>query len=315
MLGRTGFTTNTGGGEEAAWLLSELGWSDKTWDTRTSQVAKWLRFCDEDMRNPLPAEEGDVLAYIGFLSIEGRVSDDSLPQYISAVSRYHELHFLPSPTKTPMVRALMKAYGRRLESDGDVREIRVGCPASLIAKVVAAGLTAEDQVDLDACAATVFAFMFQLRAVSINRLRRRDVVIADAIIVASIFRRKGKSIRRPLMLRYSSSDTWTASNPVALIQRWVLSHTDPEAVMTPSLSDALDRSLALVNGNAPAGCCYSSHSPRIGGYNELLGLGFSKEWIMRRLDWESEAMLRVYLDSSIVPTDHSRWFFAHLRSS
>lgn len=278
-------------------------------------MAKWLRFCDEDMRNPLPADEGDVLAYIGFLSIEGRVSEESLPQYLSAVSRYHELHFLPSPTKTPMVRSLVRAYARRLDTIGTIRDIRVGCPASLMARIVAAGLSAVDQVDLDACAAAVFAFIFQLRAVSISRLRRRDVVVEDDLIVASIFRRKGKSIRRPLLLRYSRSDMWTEDNPFYLIRKWVLSHSDPEAVMTPRLADALDRSLALVNHEAPLGCRYTSHSPRIGGYNELLGLGFAKEWMMKRLDWESEAMLRVYLDSAIVPTDHSRWFFAHLRVS
>ncbi|PXF49275.1 hypothetical protein BWQ96_00849 [Gracilariopsis chorda] len=106
-----------------------------------------------------------------------------------------------------MVRALMKAYARVMETDGFVRAIRVGCPASLIAKVVSAGLTSDDQIDLDACAATVFAFLFQLRAVSVKNLRRRDVVISDGLIEASIFRRKGKSIRRPLMLRYASAET------------------------------------------------------------------------------------------------------------
>lgn len=66
-------------------------------------------FCDEDMRSPLSADEEDILAYIGFLYLEGTVSDESLPQDISAVSRYHELHFLLPPTKTPMVRSMMNA--------------------------------------------------------------------------------------------------------------------------------------------------------------------------------------------------------------
>lgn len=277
-------------------------------------MAKWLRFCDEDMRTPLPAHEGDVLAYIGFLSLEGRISDDSLPQYISAVSRYHELHFLPSPTKTPMVRSLVKAYARRLDADSTPRATRIGCPASVMADIVAAGMATGNQFDLDACAATIFAFIFQVRAVSLSRLRRRDVVLSGSVMVASIFRRKGRSVRRPLILRYANCSKWPVVNPIALLSRWLSSHAaSPDAVMTASLSDSLAQALLLVNATAPDGCRYSSHSPRIGGYNELLGLGFSKEWIMRRLDWESEAMLRVYLDGSIVPTDHSRWFFAHLR--
>lgn len=58
---------------------------------------------------------------------------------------------------------------------------------------------------------------------------------------------------------------------------------------------------------------YSSHSPRIGWYNELSVLGFSKKWIVQRLDWETEAMVRVYHDSLIVAIAHSGWFFANLR--
>ena len=101
VLSQAAVTTNTGGSEEATRLLVEFGWGKYTWSTRASQVAKWMRFCDEDMRSALPAAEGDVLAYIGFLSLEGHVSSESLPQYVSAFSRYHELHHLPSPTKTP----------------------------------------------------------------------------------------------------------------------------------------------------------------------------------------------------------------------
>lgn len=82
--------------------------------------------------------------------------------------------------------------------------------------------------------------------------------------------------------------------------------------MQPSLSDCLQLELHVVQATAPQGCRYTSHSPRIGGYNELVGLGFSKEWTMRRLDWESEVMLRVYMDGTVVHTDHSIWFFAHL---
>lgn len=79
------------------------------------------------------------------------------------------------------------------------------------------------------------------------------------------------------------------------------------------LSAALQRAMVLTGVQAPNGCVYSSHSPRIGGYNELLVLQFTKEYIMRRLDWDSEVMLRVYHDSRIVVTDPTRWFFAHLR--
>lgn len=44
------------------------------------------------------------MAYIGYLSLEGRIAAEFLPQYLSTVSRYHELHHLDSPTKTILVR-------------------------------------------------------------------------------------------------------------------------------------------------------------------------------------------------------------------
>lgn len=91
-LSLAGYSTNTAGVEAGATFLGEFGWSENTWHTRASQLAKWLAFCDEDMRPPLSAQEGDVLAYIVYLSLEGSISPDSLPQYVSAVSRYHELH-------------------------------------------------------------------------------------------------------------------------------------------------------------------------------------------------------------------------------
>lgn len=107
VLNKSGYVTNTAGAEEAARLLAELGWSESTWTTRASQFARWLRFCDGDLRSPRPSDEGDVLSYIGFLSLEGRLCADSLPQYISAVSRYHELHGFPSPTHTNVDSSLM----------------------------------------------------------------------------------------------------------------------------------------------------------------------------------------------------------------
>jgi hypothetical protein len=64
---------------------------------------------------------------------------------------------------------------------------------------------------------------------------------------------------------------------------------------------------------APVGCTYSSHSARIGAYNEWLALSFPTPWILHRPGWESEGMLRVYYDPRIIVTDDSGWFFAHMR--
>lgn len=321
VLGRTGFSTNTGGGEEAALLLSELTWAESTWTARATQVARWLRFCDEDMRDALPAGEGDVLAYIGFLSLERRVSPASLPQYVSAVSRYHELHYLPSPTKTPLVRALVQAYRRDWEKTEATQDIRIGLSAAEARYIVEFGMTASSAYDVGCCAATTFAFVFQCRLVSLLHLMVADVVLDPTGAWASLFRRKGKLARRALRLFYPENPHWGPSNPIALLRRWVLMRppgnrffnvTFSPTGACASLQTCVARAVALAGIEIPTGCYFSSHSPRIGGFNELLGLQYTREFIMHRLDWVSEAMLRVYTDTRIVPTEHSRLFFAHM---
>lgn len=93
------------------------------------------------MRAPLPAQEVDVLAYISYLSLEVFISADSLPRYVSAVSGYHELHHLPSQTRTHLARALQQAYHRVYDETSPAKATRVGCPASLIRRIVQFGLT------------------------------------------------------------------------------------------------------------------------------------------------------------------------------
>lgn len=144
VLVRAGDWRATGGAEEAARLLADHGWSEATWSNRTSQIVKWLTFCDEDGRCPLPVDEGDVVAYIGYLSLENRISTSSLPQYISAVSRYHIHHHFPSPTLTPLVRALITAYTRQANLEAPPTTSRIGLSASAARRILNLGLDSND---------------------------------------------------------------------------------------------------------------------------------------------------------------------------
>lgn len=150
----------TGGAEEAADLLAERGWSKRTWSNQVSQVRKWLTFCEEEGRNPLPADEGDVLAYIGYLSLEGRVSAQSAPQYVSAVSRYHINHHFASPTLTVAVRDLLKAFAQKADRAGPIGATRTGCGAVLMKKTLDFGLATRRIAEVCFCAATIFSFIF-----------------------------------------------------------------------------------------------------------------------------------------------------------
>lgn len=49
-----------------------------------------MAFFYEDGSFPWSAKEGEILAYIGNISIEGKVGPKSVRQYVTAISRYHE---------------------------------------------------------------------------------------------------------------------------------------------------------------------------------------------------------------------------------
>lgn len=278
--------------------------------------------CDEDIRTPLPALEGDVLAYIGYLSIEGRISPESLPQYISAVSQYHERQLLPSPTKTPLVRAFVKAYRRHFNASADTVNIRVGCSAPVVRSILRVGFSGTSAYDIGACKAAVFAFIFTVRQVSAMSIALGNVCLTPEGIEAVFHHRKGRSVRRPLVMRYGMAPSWKDEyHSVTIVRKWTATRPGGEYlfnVVPPNSTNAvylticLEHALALANVRPPSGALYTSHSLRIGGYNELSCLRAPKEWLMRRLDWGSEAMLRVYHDSNVVATDDSNFFFAHI---
>lgn len=264
------------------------------------------------MRFPLPASVGDVVAYIGYLSLEGTLSPRSLPQYVSAVSIYHQLYGLDSPTNHVLIPSLIRAYTRRFDENATPVLIRFGCSAELVHLFLRTGLNSTKEVDVASCTAVVLAFLFQVRAVFIRHVCKKDIVVDDSGITATLFRRKGRSVQRPLIICYPRSPDWEPAHSIALVDKWLaMAHSGPAFPMP--LSDALQRVLLLSGTQPPSGCTYSAHSLRISGYNELLGVQFTEEFLMRRLDWDSEAMLRVYFDSRICFTNHSRWFFAHLR--
>ena len=321
MLARAGYETPTGGSAEVARLISSYGWADTTWRNRSSQLRKWLRFCDEDDRCPLPATDGDVLAYIGFLSLEGRISSVSLPHYLTAVSKYHELHHLPTPTKTPMIRTAIAAYARRHNADRALADVRIGCPASLMRRVFTMGMACSSVIDIGNCAMVVFAFIFHCRSTSIRMVRSDDITFTPSLMRARIRKRKGKALNRPFYLDYPRCASWTSDNPIALLQKWATFRPDSPGffdlrprplIGSADLGSALRSCLLRVREVAPRGFYYGSHIPRIGAFNELFLLKLPREFIMRRLDWVNEDMFMVYMDSMIVVTPHSKWFFDHL---
>lgn len=199
-------------------LLSELGWLDSTWSARASQVAKWLHFCGEEIPNPFPDSEHYVLAYIGYLLLEGSVNATSLPQYISAVSQYHELHHKDTPMKKALLWELVRVYiwHTEIARVGPV-SIRIGFPEELIQK------------------------SFDLGRMRHNWLRK-TILLCKYVQ----FRRKGRISRRPLVIQYARAPSWLASNPITLTCSWHQANAMQIYRFTMSLHDSLQHVLFLL---------------------------------------------------------------------
>lgn len=75
VLAKVGHNTNTGAAEGATRLILEPSWAQSTWTTRASQIARWLRFCDDGMRCPLPASEVRAIWYFIFCTLVYRYED------------------------------------------------------------------------------------------------------------------------------------------------------------------------------------------------------------------------------------------------
>jgi hypothetical protein len=79
-----------GGAARARRLLEDFAWSTRTIGSRSTQWKAYLEFCGCEGRAIAPVNEGQLVAYVGWLEMEresGRrsVSAASLPQYLSAV--------------------------------------------------------------------------------------------------------------------------------------------------------------------------------------------------------------------------------------
>lgn len=203
------------------------------------------------------------MAYVGFLSLKGRIASVTLQYYLSATSRFHESKCLPSPTKTPMIRALVAVYARRHESSTAVPLIRVGCGAGSMRQVVDKGMDFAIVLDIRHCAAVLFSFHFQCLDGTLAMVQPDDFVVSDQGVSAWLWKLKGKSLRRPLLQHYSSQPSWGSSNPVALLVKWATFRprsagffdvANEGYVGVTDLSTSLRRSLVLIGGSAPVGC-------------------------------------------------------------
>jgi hypothetical protein len=154
-------------------------------------------------------------------------------------------------------------------------------------------------------ALVLFMFLFGCSASTAVSVRGCDLEVSDARLTAVLVHRKGMQTYDPMALDYDRNPAAVfASSPLALLRRWSSSPTpdkffafaEEEDLSATTATHAVSALMSALSpsGGAPTGCTYSSHSARIGAYNEWLALSIPTPWIMHRMGWESEGMLREY---------------------
>jgi hypothetical protein len=149
--------------------------------------------------------------------------------------------------------------------------------------------------------------------------------VADARVMAVLVHRKGKRTEDPLVFHYDRSpEAAFVSSPLALLDRSSRMRPTSDAFYTlaeeedlsaSTTSHAVATPTSALSFTAPVGCTYSSHSERIGACNELLALSFPIPWIMYRMGWESEGMLRGFITirASLSPTTRAGFSLSSAR--
>ena len=167
--------------------------------------------------------------------------------------------------------------------------------------------------DVGHCNMVIFAFIFQFRALLAAHVGDGNITVTAPDVTGNLTcGKEQRAYRLPLHFRYRCNLTWPAStSPIDWLLKWcAVRLSSPEffklvagsRLGTAHLGAAVSRALHLTATEAPLGHYYGSHSARIGGFDELLGLGFGSAWIVNRLHWVAAGMLKVYYESRLSVT-------------
>jgi hypothetical protein len=322
----------SGGGTVAGSLIESYLWTAGTRATREMQWRRWEQFCEEDERDPIPADPRGIVAYLGWLHTMGTVAAASRAGYVSAVSMYHILNGYPSPSRgSDMVAAVLDASVKAADRQKDSAKVtRGGVPAHVMRKLCEYGVTSlSPKIKRDA-AFLVVMFTCGLREASARALALDDVLFSASGVRFRVEHRKGKLRQAPQWISYESTPAHGAAGPIALFREWFAMQSIPTSSEAGSLwwtrptsdslppqhaSRCLHELLPALDEVVPAGSSWSSHSLRIGASTSLQLLGVPEAVVLRRLGWTDRGMMSLYFDERLVVESADHWMFAQFLPS
>lgn len=324
-------------GELGARLGSLLAHGRRT-STKISYDGKQRRFqsfCTDILpdeyglrpRSWLPASEKTVIMYLAHLSREGKVAEQSLQPYLSAVNQLHQDAGFPRPAVGHFIKLVRKGYvALEADANGEPFANRVPAPAELMLEILRLGLATPDRHILRMCTCLVISFCWFNRADTGVRLQRRHVSATPLGIAINI---QGKTIARnqahTLLRKHDhASDPDDLVN--ALLQRWFevsapfqgadslfWSLSNDEKLEAPIVTKWLVKCAALVGWVAPSGEKWTGHSLRSGGASACQAIDVPLFYIMSFGVWKTMEAVQRYLSALILPSDAAWLFFGWLR--
>lgn len=310
----------------AAELVAQHAWSERTEASRQSQWKAWVEFCTEDGRYPISVTEGSLVAFIGWLKMSRerdtrQVGATSIPQYISAVRRMHDLYTGRPLPSFPFLDSVIRAYGKWEESKYPRELVRCGMDAQKMLMIWNLGMRTPVLNMLRDCAVCVFSYCLNgLRESSTMTMETSKVRIEGNALTARLCYWKGRRVSTEPLVTYHRVSS-EVSSPLDLFKRWMRSrgrHSrffamdgEQEEYAKESLTRALSRCLEALGLSAPPDGKYTSHSLRIGAHTEQLLLAIPLPIRMSRFGWgkSSEEMATLYFDRTIRTSGASVWFF------
>ena len=297
---------------------------------------RFMTFCTDILpseygqrvRSYLPASEKTVMMYLAHLSREGKVGEQSLQPYLSAINQMHADAGFLKPAVGHFMRLLRKGYAALEGDERGPRINRVPVPAELMLAILRLGLATTELATIRMCACLVLNYCWFNRADTGVRLLRRDVSIGPLGITINI---QGKTVARNMACTLTRKSD-PASDPdglvAALMRRWhdVSAHFHADTSLywslpyettleAPVVTKWLTQCAQLVNFSPPFGETWTGHSLRSGGASACQAIEVPLFYIMSFGVWQTMEAVQRYLSALVLPSDAAWLFFGWLRPS
>ena len=326
--------------EDGALALSLLstGLKNQTIRNYDGKLTKFIKYCMSQTPplTPIPAELNTILKYIAFLASSGTVNVDSVQPYLSCINTAHVSVGLAPPAVGTQVEQARKGWRQRQEWVSDPDDKRVPLKPSTMRRVLQhavvlarAALFFTDSTVLvefrDAVAVLVTYLFFGRSDTGFGAEVRdgfADLQLHGTDLVFYERKRKGRTVGdRKRTLVYPLVDKpdllfvlqqFFAVAPSTSGFQWRLP-SDGKKWNATVIDDMLQRLLAKLGEQPPAGYKWTSHSSRSGAASAAFSVGVDIIRVCYCGGWAqgSQAVFS-YIDPSWAPSEDARYFFGHM---